>query len=64
MPQKIRQLIAQLQKAGFVSRGGKGSHRNFVHSKGLRLTLSGSPGQDAKRYQERDVQRAIESTKQ
>jgi predicted RNA binding protein YcfA (HicA-like mRNA interferase family) len=62
MPQKIRQLIARLEKAGFVDRGGKGSHRNFVHPKGLRLTLSGRPGQDAKPYQERDVRRAIEST--
>ena len=30
MPRKIRQLIADLEKAGFVNRGGKGSHRNFT----------------------------------
>ena len=59
MPRKIRQLISDLLRAGFVDRGGKGSHRNFVHSKGVRLTLSGNPGHDAKPYQERDVQRAI-----
>jgi predicted HicB family RNase H-like nuclease len=35
MPRRIRQLIADLEKAGFVNRGGKGSHRNFTHSKGL-----------------------------
>lgn len=61
MPRKIRQLIAELERAGFVARGGKGSHRNFVHARGLRLTLSGQPGNDARPYQERDVTRAIEA---
>jgi predicted RNase H-like HicB family nuclease len=28
VPPKIRELIADLQAAGFVDRGGKGSHRN------------------------------------
>jgi predicted RNA binding protein YcfA (HicA-like mRNA interferase family) len=31
MPQKIKQLIKEPEKAGFINRGGKGSHRNFVH---------------------------------
>lgn len=31
MPPKIRDLIAELERAGFVNRGGKGNHRNFVH---------------------------------
>lgn len=62
MPRKIRQLIADLESAGFVNRGGKGSHRNFTHYKGLRVTISGNPGQDAKPYQERDVKRAIQAT--
>jgi predicted RNA binding protein YcfA (HicA-like mRNA interferase family) len=31
MPRKIRELIADLEKAGFINRGGKGSHRNFAH---------------------------------
>ena len=60
MPPKIRELIKDLESAGFVNRGGKGSHRNFRHLKGVNITLSGSPGQDAKRYQIRDVKRAIE----
>lgn len=64
MPRKIRQLISDLERAGFVNRGGKGSHRNYVHKHGTRLTLSGNPGQDAKSYQERDVRRAIEAVKQ
>ncbi len=59
MPRKVRQLIADLEKAGFVNRGGKGSHRNFTHPRGLRVTLSGHAGDDAKAYQERDVRRAL-----
>jgi predicted RNA binding protein YcfA (HicA-like mRNA interferase family)/predicted RNase H-like HicB family nuclease len=41
MPRKIRQLVADLKKHGFVDRGGKGSHRNFLHPLGVRVTLSG-----------------------
>ena len=61
MPRKVRQLIADLERAGYVSRGGKGSRRNFTHAKGARGTLSGKPGDDAKHYQERDVKRALEA---
>ncbi len=61
MPPKIRELISDLEKAGFVDRGGKGSHRNFVHPKVARpVTISGNPGDDAKRYQIRAVQLAVE----
>jgi predicted RNA binding protein YcfA (HicA-like mRNA interferase family) len=63
MPRKVRQLIADLIQAGFADRGGKGSHRNFTHPKGLRVTLSGNPGDDAKHYQERDVRRALAAAK-
>ena len=61
MPRKVRQLIADLEKAGFVNRGDKGSHRNFTHPKGVRVTLSGNPGDDVKHYQERDVRRALDA---
>jgi predicted RNA binding protein YcfA (HicA-like mRNA interferase family) len=61
VPRKIRQLIADLQQAGFVSRGGKGSHRNFEHlATGTNVTLSGQAGADAKIYQEKDIRAAIE----
>ena len=63
MPRKVRQLIADLEKVGFVNRGGKGSHRNFTHPKGLRVTISGGAGDDAKRYQERDVRQALAAVK-
>jgi predicted RNA binding protein YcfA (HicA-like mRNA interferase family) len=63
MPRKVRQLIADLVKVGFVNRGGRGSHRNFTHPKGLRVTISGGAGDDAKHYQERDVRRALDAVK-
>ncbi len=59
MPRKIRELIHDLLRAGFVDRGGKGSHRNFKHPKGARITLGGKPGDDARRDQERSVEAAI-----
>jgi predicted RNA binding protein YcfA (HicA-like mRNA interferase family) len=63
MPRKIRELIRDLERAGFTNRGGKGSHRNFEHPKGIRTTISGKLGDDAKRYQEREVKRKIEESK-
>lgn len=64
MPPKIRDLIERLKKAGFIDRGGKGSHRNFTHPACTRpVTLSGNPGDDAKPYQERQVQAAIEESR-
>jgi predicted RNA binding protein YcfA (HicA-like mRNA interferase family) len=64
MPRKIRELIKDLERAGFVTRGGKGDHRNFEHSKGLRVTISGQPGDDAKPYQERELRKKIQEFKQ
>ncbi len=63
MPKKIRELIQSLKKAGFVDRGGKGSHRNFKHPNGGKITISGNLGHDAKKYQERDVEKAIREVK-
>lgn len=63
MPRKIRELVADLESAGFENRGGKGSHRNFSHPKVADIvTISGKPGDDAKRYQERIVKYAIEES--
>lgn len=59
MPRKLRELIRELERAGFANRRGKGSHRNYEHPAGGRVTLSGQPGDDAKPYQEREVRRAI-----
>jgi predicted RNA binding protein YcfA (HicA-like mRNA interferase family) len=64
VPPKIRELAGRLEQAGFRFRGGKESHRNYVHEASrVRVTLSGRLGDDAKRYQEREVRRAIEKTR-
>lgn len=61
MPRKIRELIRDLQRAGFVDRGGKGDHRNFVHPNVTKpITISGKEGDDVKHYQEKAVRLAIE----
>ena len=64
MPPKIRELVGKLEGEGFKDRGGKGSHRNFVHPKVSRpVTLSGNLNDDAKHYQVRAVNRALEESK-
>ena len=64
MPRKIRELIADLENAGFENRGGKGSHRNFTHPKVADLvSISGKLGDDAKKYQERVVKYAVDESK-
>ena len=64
MARKVRELIRDLRQAGFVDRGGKGSHRNFVHPKVRKpVTISGRDGDDALHYQERAVRLAIEESK-
>ncbi len=63
MPRKIRELIRDLEQSGFVNRGGKGDHRNFVHPNVARIvTIAGNTGHDAKEYQEKAVRRAIEES--
>jgi len=64
MTKKIRELINELEKAGFIDRGGKGSHRNFIHISGVVLTLSGNPGDDVKPYQEKLVRLKIKETQE
>lgn len=61
MPRKIRQLVSDLEAAGFVRvPGGKGSHRKFRHGKFPGFVLiSGSDGDDAQHYQEKQVRNAL-----
>jgi len=60
-PPKVRELIADLERAGFVNRGGKGSHRNLVHPNVAKpVVMSGNLGD---RYQVRAVKLAIEESK-
>jgi len=45
--------------------GGKGSHRKFMHAKYRgAVTLSGKDAEDAKKYQEKQVEQAIEAAQQ
>ena len=63
MPPKIRELLRDLNAAGFENRGGKGSHRNLIHPSGIRITISRAPGSDAKPYQEKAVKAALEQVR-
>lgn len=61
---KIRELVAELERAGFENRGGKGSHRNYVHpALSKPITISGKLGDDAKQYQIRAVRNALAELK-
>jgi len=62
MPRKIRQLISDLEAAGFKQTSTRGSHRKFQHHfHSLTIILSGKTGADALPYQEKEVRRAIEA---
>jgi predicted RNA binding protein YcfA (HicA-like mRNA interferase family) len=64
LPRKIRELIHDLKAAGFVDRGGKGIHRNFMHPKISKpVTIAGNAGNDARAYQETAVRLANEEAK-
>jgi predicted RNA binding protein YcfA (HicA-like mRNA interferase family) len=65
MPRKIRQLKADLRRAGFTMRPGKGSHTVWEHPLVPDdLTLAGHDGDDAKPYQEKDVRTFVEAARQ
>jgi len=63
MPRKVKEMIRDLIRAGFIDRGGKGSHRNFRHPSGIHITLSGSAGEDVKPYQEKALAKAMKEVK-
>lgn len=63
MPRKIRELIADLKKAGFKISPGKGSHRKFTHASGAMSIVAGGEGDDAKPYQEKEIRAAIAAAK-
>jgi predicted RNA binding protein YcfA (HicA-like mRNA interferase family) len=61
MPRKIPQLKAELRHAGFILHRAKGSHTRWVHpSITDYVVISGNDGDDAKPYQERDVERPLQ----
>ena len=61
MPRKLRDLIGDLERAGwYLKEGGKGSHRKFAHPRSVRkVILSGQSGADAHHYQEKQIKQAI-----
>ena len=61
MPLKVRQLKSSLSKAGFCWRSGKGSHPVWYHPHypGVEVTLSGHDGDDADKYQLKQVKNAL-----
>jgi len=64
MPPKIRELIAELERNGFTNRGGKGSHRNYTHPLCSKIvTISGKEGNDAQKYQIKQVKEALDEVK-
>jgi predicted RNA binding protein YcfA (HicA-like mRNA interferase family) len=64
MPKKIRELKSLLLRAGFTWSPGKGSHTKWLHPLlPGKLTLSGKDGDDAKPYQEKDVNNALQRLK-
>jgi predicted RNA binding protein YcfA (HicA-like mRNA interferase family) len=67
MPKKIRELKAALKNAGFVllKGRGKGSHSMWEHPLVPNsVILSGKDGDDADRYKEKDVKKALADLKQ
>jgi predicted RNA binding protein YcfA (HicA-like mRNA interferase family) len=62
MPRRIRDLLRDLRKAGFIpADGGKGSHRKLVHRTRRTLTaiIPGKDGDDAHPYLEKQVAELI-----
>ncbi len=57
MPPKIRQLKANLRRAGAIQVSQEGSHIKWKHPliPATTLILSGHDGDDAKPYQEKEV---------
>lgn len=62
MPRKVRQLKADLRKAGFAWRPAKGSHGVWTHPllPSVSVTVSGNDGDDARDYQEKQVAAALD----
>lgn len=64
MPPKVRDLIAELERAGFANRGGKEATETLsTQMLKTPVTISGKLGDDAKHYQVRAVGLALEELK-
>ena len=65
MPRKLRELKADLPRAGFLLVRQTGSHQTWEHPNvpEAGVTLAGKDGDDAQRYQEKDVQAEVAKVK-
>lgn len=63
MPPKIRQLKANLARAGFIERPAKGSHTFWTHPALplVAITIAGKDGADAEKYQVKQVREALKA---
>jgi predicted RNA binding protein YcfA (HicA-like mRNA interferase family) len=63
MPKKLKVM---LKKAGFRWRPGKGSHTVWDHPSHpeVSVTVSGNDGDDAHKYQEKEVKEGIGKTQE
>jgi HicA toxin of bacterial toxin-antitoxin, len=61
MPRKLRELRADLRRAGWGVVRQTGSHQIWEHAlvPTAEVNLAGGDGADAKPYQERDVREAV-----
>lgn len=59
MPRKVRELIRDLERAGFELQRVRGSHRKYVRGS-VTVIISGKAGDDVQRYQEKAVRDAIQ----
>ena len=59
MRPRIRELIQELEVAGFLSRSTKGNCMNYRHTAGVNITILGEAGDTAKQYMITDVRNAI-----
>ncbi len=66
MPRKIRQLLKDYKKAGFYHLKGQdhGDHKKFRHPNlTITVIVDGQDGDDARRYQEKQLQEALAELK-
>ena len=65
MPQKTREIIRDLRRAGFILLHTRGSHRKFYHPKtNLTVIVSGGLGDDVHKYLEQQVKDYVQRSKQ
>lgn len=62
MPRKVRQLKADLRKAGAIQVSQEGSHTKWKHAlvPDKEVVIAGHDGDDARAYQEKEVRELLD----